>query len=189
MSYADLHAYCQDHDLHIRRNAIKGKILALTKIEKVAIVTTTLDTRICRGFYLSPKNTEHPFVRQNGGHVIAIARGLNRCWTRFVLIKELMHLFDKATEGTDTGEKFEKLLTDFTPGALNHGEPHRSEIKCFWRALVALCPEKHRKQFEQELNAGETDDYQIALKLRIPQDYVPLLFRSDFADIVEYVKT
>jgi hypothetical protein len=49
-------------------------------------------------------------VEQFGSSVVVVARGLNRCWERFVYVKELMHVFDGVDEATDSGEKFESML-------------------------------------------------------------------------------
>jgi len=106
MPYKDLYEYCQTLTPKISRNTIKNKALELSGVPSVRIVKTGLDTTICRGFYLSAKNNNHRLVQQLGSHVIVLARdGLNYCWERFVVVKELMHLFDDPISATDTGER------------------------------------------------------------------------------------
>jgi len=182
VSYQALYAHCQTLTPHIHRNEIRDKAKALTGVASLAVMKTGLDVAFCRGFYLSARNTEHRLVIQHGGHVIILAReGLNRCWERFVFIKELMHLFDDPEEATDTGDQFEKLLAEFmAPGAAGRSPQMNSEIKCFWMALGVLCPEPNRLEFQAEREKGQIDDYSIALRLRIPEQYVPSLFHPEF---------
>ena len=153
------------------------------------MMRTTLDAAICRGFYLSARNTEHQFVRQLGSHVIVVARGLENYWERFVFVKEAMHLFDDPTEATDSGEDFDQQLAEL----MGVSSPERrspqmtSEIKCFWMALCALCPEETRSEFERERGQGEIDDFTIGLQLRIPERYVQYLFHISYNEIRDFL--
>jgi hypothetical protein len=156
-------------------------VLALTGINRVRHFRTGLDTAVCRGFYLSAQNADNHFVRIAGGRVVVTARGLNRCWERFVYIKELMHLFDKGDSATDTGDAFDALLSEFiAPGATASSKQMESEAIAFWRALAAFCPEKLRLELKDERDHNRIDDYAIALRLRIPEQYVPCLFDQNY---------
>src|SRR5258706_6497350 len=114
MTYVDLHQHCSGLSPYIKRKAIYECVLKIKGIRRVAHVIMDLDIASCRGLYLSSRNTNPPFVRQNGGHVIATARGLSPVWQRFVFLKELMHVFDDPGEATDSGDVFEHLLAEFT---------------------------------------------------------------------------
>lgn len=186
MTYKNLYSHCQSLSTKISTKDIKNKTLELTGIPKVRVLASDLDTSICRGLYLSAANTEHPLVKQNGGHIIVLARDImkNKCWSRFVLVKELMHLFDSEIEATDNGDEFDRLLTELSVDAISRSDQMQSEINSFWMALAVLCPEQERQELEEKRKNGLIDDYGIALKLRIPQKYVPSLFRSDFKNII-----
>jgi hypothetical protein len=185
--FKDLYVFCQTLNPKVSRRLIEKKTLEITSVPKVSAMMTTLDITVCRGFFLSAKNKEHPVVKQFGCDVIVLARDQNYCWERFVYTKELMHLFDKDDEPTDTALKFEKLLADLeVPSATS--EPSKqliSERKGIWMALACLCPEKNRIEFEELLNNNYIDNYGIALKLRIPEQYVPLLFQSRYNAIIK----
>ena len=186
MSYRDLYNYCQTLSPKISSKDIKDKVLELTGIGSVKVIATALDISKCRGFYLSATNTSHPLVIQNGGHIIALAREIqNPCWRRFVLVKELMHLFDNEQEATDSAEALDSLLTELSVDGVNRTAQFQSEINSFWMALAVLCPEQKRQEFETMRNAGHIDDYGIALQIRIPKQYVPLLFNPNFQGIVQ----
>lgn len=186
MTYAALHTFCQQHTPPLKRGDIYDKVLNLTGKNKVRHMRTSMDVAVCRGFYLSAKNQDHQFVRQAGTAVIVTARGLNRCWERFVFVKELMHLLDDADSAVDNGEVFDSLLGEIQgPPPPELSGALLSEMKCFWRALGVLCPEKNRLEFEQDRANSKIDDYSIALQIRIPQQYVPRLFEPRFPEIVK----
>lgn len=187
MSYKDLFGFCQELHPHINRNVVRDETLKLTGTPSVRTAKTTLDINVCRGFYLSARNTDHQLVKQCGGHVIVLARELNYCWERFVFVKELMHLFDDPKEATDTGEKFERMLEEIGADGTTPADwsPQMcSEVKCFWMALGVLCPEKNRAEYAAARENAEIDDYTIALQLRIPKLYVPVLFQDRYQTII-----
>jgi len=186
--FKDLYNYCQTLKPKVSRRNIEQKTLELTGVKKVKAIKSSLDTKVCRGFFLSAENAEHPIVKLFGGnHVIVLARDQNYCWERFVYTKELMHLFDNDDEPTDSAEKFEKLLTDLEAPTATEPPSKQliSERKGLWMALSCLCPEANRIEFQSLLDKGHIDFYGIALQLRIPEQYVPLLFQSRYEAIVQ----
>lgn len=186
MSYRQLYDFCQTQNPHIKRNLIRDKVREITGVTSISTVKTSMDTTLCRGFYLSANNTEHRLVQQCGGHVIVLARDLNRCWQRFVFTKELMHIFDDDSEKTNTPDSFEKVLVELTAyGAVNSSPQLKSEVKCFWMALGVLCPESVRKDFDRKRARGQCTDYDIALQLLIPELYVPALFDQNYYRFLE----
>lgn len=184
MSYKQLYTYCQTLPVHINRNLVRDRALELVGVERIAVRLVDIDERICRGKYLSGNNTDHPIVKQHGGHVIVLARSLNRCWQRFVFTKELMHLFDGHLEATDSGDAFELLLADLSEGTPSGSPQLKSEYMAFWMALGALCPEAERLDLEAKLADGTIDEAAIAQRLRIPLFYVPRLFEPRYKKII-----
>ncbi len=123
-----------------------------------------------------------------GCPVIVIARGQNRCWTRFVWVKELMHLFDTKLEYVSSKEELERQLAGLMSPTLDRSPQLYSEGICFWRALAALCPEETRQSYIHRRDRGEDlTDLQVATELRIPQQYVYRLFDPNFKDVVTRV--
>jgi hypothetical protein len=189
MSYKAIYDSIQQRDLHIERNFIRDQVLATVCVDSVRIVASGLDTSIVRGLYLSAKNADHPLVRQMGGHVIVVARSLNRCWQRFVTVKELMHMLDEQHESTDNGDSFDKVLSELSAPSASYSPQTLSEINAFWKALGVLCPERQRLQFKADRQNNKIDDYSIALQLRIPEFYVQRLMDDRFEKkIAEFLK-
>jgi len=187
--FKELYDYCQTLNPKVSRKLILEKTLQITGVTKVKAVKTGFDTSVCRGVFLSAQNTEHSIVKQLGCNVILLARDQKYCWERFVYTKELMHLFDSDDEPTDTPDKLEKLLTDLEVPSANGTQSKQttSEIKGFWMALACLCPEKNRLEYKLLREKNHIDDYGIALKLRIPEQYVPMLFQERYERIVQYL--
>ncbi len=181
MSFNQLYDFCQTlepvkhNEPIVHQNVVKNKALELTGIESIRTMMDDLDASRMRGYYLSAENKDHQFVKQTGGAVIVLARGMNRCWKRFTYVKELMHVFDREEELVSSPESFEKVLSEITTSTIESPQG-KSETKGFWMALSVLCPEKHRLLFEELRMANQIDDYAIALQLRIPELYVPHLF-------------
>ena len=185
MSYRELYEFAQTLSPVVRRNTIRDRVLQITGVNQIKPMKTTLDIAKCRGFYLSARNQNHRIVQQHGCCVIVMARGMNRCWDRFVYVKELMHAFDDPLEQTDSGDCFELVLNEMGANGPDDSAQTDAEWKAFWMTLGVLCPEAVRQQLLQERAAGHTDDYAIALKLRIPQTYVRSLFDSRYEGILE----
>jgi hypothetical protein len=184
MLYQRLYNYIQALPIHIKRDLIRDKVLEIAQVPRsdFKFIATTLDARICRGIYIAPGSNNPLAIKPN---VVAVARGLNRCWTRFVYIKELMHLLDGPTSATDTGDLFEQVLAQLTsPSILSPTLQTKAELEAFWKALGVICPEEIRLRFKQDRMNGHISDYDIALQLRIPALYVPKLFSTAYEQII-----
>jgi len=186
MSFADLYHYCQGLEPKIDRNDIRAHAVDFAGNGPVRTMKTTMDPALCRGFYLSARNSHHRFVQQHGTNVIVLPReGLNYCWERFIFVKELMHLFDNPDQAADTGNKFEQMLTEILPGASEPSPATLSEFDAFWMALSVFCPEALRLEFAAARTAEQLDDYAIALRLRMPQQYVQRYFEPRYRPIID----
>jgi hypothetical protein len=183
-AFGELYAFCQGLTPPVDRNAIRDKILELTGTPKVQIVMSGLNTDLVYGYYVSAKKTDHQFVKQTGGAVVVVARGLNRCWTRFVVLKELMHLFDSPLEHTNTGPDLEAVLMHFASPSGPMSPQMQSEFRCFWMALACICPENLRAELQQKRDSGTMTDLEIATMLRMPEKYIPNLFHERFKEVV-----
>lgn len=185
MSYAALYEYCQQLSVPVSRRHIIPKVCELAKRKnKPKVMLSGLDPAIVAGFILWPGVSTHPFARYGDGEpVIVVARAHNNCWQRFVVVKELMHYFDKPLEHVSSAEDFCALVTEFSSPALEHRSASMgSEVKGLWMALGLFCPEPLRQDLQRKRAAGEIDDSDIATMLKIPLAYVSALFHKDFKE-------
>ena len=188
MSYKIVYERCQSLGGYVSRNHVVNGVTALPNIPPVKIILTGLDTTKCRGFYLSARNVEHYLVKNHGKTVICIGRGQNRCWTRMVLAKELMHIFDDPEQSTGSVESYESVLTELFLQTSDKWSPQmQSEIDCFVMALGLLCPETFRRNIMDRHAAGDLDQYAVALTARLPEAYIPYLFSSHYEEAINRI--
>ncbi len=186
MAFKELYKYCQTLNPKVSTKDIKRKAIEITGAKNVREIVQGLDVTKIRGYFLSHDNRDSSIVKIYGCNVIVLARDMNDCWKRFVLTKELMHLFDKADVQTNTEVVFKDLLSEFeAPSPANQSLQFKSEIAGFWMAIACLCPEESRLDFIDQFGKGHIDHYGIALKLKIPEQYVRQLFRRDYKDIID----
>jgi hypothetical protein len=88
-----------------------------------------------------------------------------------------MHAFDDPRAAAD-GDTFDTQLQDLSGPTTTLSPQGESEYQSFWMALGVLCPEATRLAFQERLVAKQIDHYAIAL--RIPEQYVPLLFEARY---------
>jgi hypothetical protein len=184
MSFQQVYQHCQSLPAKLGRNELTKFVTEVVNKGPVRSVRSSLDVTRCRAYYFAANNKNHPIQALFGSNVIVLARGLNACWERFVYVKELMHHLDNEEESTDTGEEFEQMLAELTPGVGVNSPQTISEIACFWKALALFCPEGRRLELGVERATGKLDDYAIALQLRIPEAYVPYLFNGRYASML-----
>lgn len=187
--FLELYNYCQTLEPVISRKILRLKVKEI-KGTTPQCIKTSMDQNTSRGFFVTADNTNSPFAQvaqSYGNNVIVLARDLNKCWERFVYTKELMHVFDDRNESVNTPKKFEELLNSFEV-LTNDQDYINSEVVAFWRALSCLCPEKNRQEFIESYNKGHIDFYGIALRLRIPAQYVPSLFHERFLERAKAIR-
>lgn len=187
MSYARLYDAIQGRQIYIKRNVIRDETLSITGVDRVSIIKTSrFSPDVCRGIYLSPQSAEHPFACTVGQHAILISRHLNQCWERLIIVKELMHLLDGDKEAIDTGEKFDRVLSEIFVNSGTVCAQTQSEFRALWMALGVLVPEKFRLSLRDAWRQAKSNgvisaDLDVAHKLKIPAIYIPVLFSPAYA--------
>jgi len=186
--FKELYDFCQRLPCppSISRNLICGKVQEIMG-QHVKIVKHGLDTNVLRGLFLSGQSASR-FVKQNGGNpVVVLARGMPEEWDRLVQVKEIMHLFDEDDEMTSSADQLEELLNSLTAPSRMMSPQVRTEFEAVYMALACYCPEPARQQFIKDIEAGHTEEYEVALKLRLPQQYVKTLLTPHFGNVVEQI--
>lgn len=185
MSYAALHDFCQSQDIPISRSQLYPKIKKLCGIEKLVIRKTGMCVDNVLGFFVRP-GTEIAAMPNwvPGVATVVVSRDLNYCWERFVVIKELMHLFDSELDKLGAAEEFESLIAEMIGPLPERSVAMESEIVAFWRAIGIVCPEAKRQEFHRQRDAGRTSNLDIATALRMPELYVSALFEPNYKAIL-----
>lgn len=188
MSYAALHAYCQQLAIPISRKKLYPKIRELCEIDKFRVCKTGMCVDDILGFFVSPGSDIAALPNWTPEvPVVVISRSLNHCWERFVTIKELMHLFDGELEKVGAGEELESLITEMVGPQPDRSIAMLSEIRAFWRAMGIMCPEGKRQEFRRMRDAGKITNLEIATQLLMPELHVPSLFDQNYKAIISSV--
>ena len=187
MSFRELYDFCQEQDgPYISRRVILPKAQSLSGKTVQHMKSGKIKAPDCRGYFISADRADHPLILQSGGRrdIIVTSRDNNRCWERFVFVKELMHLFDDPLEKAGTPEEFESIISDFITPPSERSIVMSSEIKALWMALSLFCPEEKRIALNQSRMDGTMTDREIALLLKIPEQNIPPLFSAGYKPTV-----
>ena len=156
----------------------------------VSIRTVDFNPKISRGFYLSSRNEDTVMYKgvPLGNAVVVLSEGLNYCWTRYVQLKELMHIFDDPLDSTNSDNDLETLLFGLCEDVKEgRSRQLKSEHECLWMALALFCPEPLRVQLQQQRDAQTITDHDIAEMLKIPERVVVGLFLPGYKDNIAYL--
>jgi len=184
MKYSDLYNYANG----LETDAISVKDLARriasssgTDIGEVNFWPVELDSNISYGHIKYERDRSSAYGEEFRIANIRYDKTLNRCWTRFVCCKELMHVFDTPEERVDTREKFLKLMKELEtlPMKPDISPMLASELNAEWMALIVLCPKKLRDRYKPLMADKTMSELDVALKLKIPEATVRSLM-SDY---------
>jgi hypothetical protein len=191
MSFARLYEYVSQrrkYPVSVER-VLVPKILEVTPQDEVYFTSVELDTEISLG-HIKQYRVSGGLYDVNPKWVtdIRYANTLNLCWKRFVCCKELMHVFDSEDEKSSNAERFQTLLNELeaTPLREEASEMFYSENRTKWKALAVLCPMSVRDHILARRLAGDLPDtYDVALELRLPEDFVPTILSDKFPQVVD----
>ena len=174
MRYADLYQYSNGlaaeaisvRDLADRICEHHGNDIGLVNFWPVE-----LDADISFGHIMFDRDRDSPYEAPFRIANIRYDKSLNRCWTRFVCCKELMHVFDRPEERVDTRERFLTLMSELESLRMKEDMSAMffSELEAQWMAVIVLCPPRLRDKYKPLLENKTMSEYDIALKLKIPE--------------------
>jgi hypothetical protein len=192
MSFRELYEVAQGLDTPIDLSRIRAQIgQLLPPGRKCRVIRSAINVDRLTGYYVSGRNEDSLFLGvPPGTSVIVLSDTLNVCWSRFVEVKELMHLFDDPLSFTNSPDELEKLITGMCESIspTHHRSPQlQSEFECFWMAVALFCPEEKRVELKIQRDARTLSDLEIAEMLKMPERCVPHLFAESYKDNVSYL--
>jgi hypothetical protein len=193
MPFADLYDAVQTLDGRISTSWIRAKCIEFSPINSVKeIWSSVFNDEYLRGCYVEGP-MDQPVAIPPDGCLIILSRAMclekpyGDHWRRFVLTKELMHVFDEADEKASCSNTLEDQVQGFSDPTL--GAPqYVAENKAVWRAAGVLCQEARRLQFKQQLGQSEISFDVVAAALQIPVNYVRLLMHDHYEVIIQHLK-
>lgn len=93
---------------------------------------------------------------------------------RFVVAKELMHVFDSPTEKANNIDRFKNLVSQIAskPMLTDMEAYYVSDRNAYWKALICLIPPWLREKYLADWNALNGSLSNAAAELRLPEPYV-----------------
>lgn len=143
-------------------------------IEQVDFWPVDLDPNISLGHMVLERDRSSAYGEAFTIANIRFDRRQNRCWSRYICCKELMHVFDDEEERVSTRERFFTLMSQLQapPRQPDTSPMYASERDAEWMALLVLCPERLRNHWHPRWVAKDVPDYDVALSLRIPEIFI-----------------
>lgn len=124
------------------------------------------------------------FAKKDGTYAICLISGLNNCWTRMVIAKELFHvIFDNPEYVTTDIESHVEISTSDAPSFSELFSPTAAQLEFLteYAAMEFLFPYEQRAQLIQ---AGTQIDYDaIAHQYRVPRDYVERYLSKEYMEL------
>jgi hypothetical protein len=112
---------------------------------------------------------------------ILYCESMTRCWKRFVCCKEMLHIFDKKQESTQTLEEINRLTASLaTPPPVNPSMDYKIDLITQYRALFVLAPLKTVNFLHEEYMASDKKSMPMAQKLLIPDHWVDFVFSDEY---------
>lgn len=191
--FSQLYNFCQTLDIPVTRGELIPKAVEIAGAQKIRAIWVDLTSDKIRGRFVRANNHDSQWYKfMKAENVIALSSSLkadgkgngNKCWERFIFVKEAMHLFDDADESTATPESYEALLQDLENGAYYTSKQSQSDAMAVWMALGCLCPEKNRQDFIEKRKSGFIDNFGIATQLKIPEKHIDKLLSENFSKII-----
>lgn len=191
MSYSDLYQFRQTLGNYVKHPVILKAAQRCSGKRAFMGCDPKLKIADARSYYIAlddPKHEKYSFAGEQ--NMIFFSGENNKCWKRFVVVKEAMHLFDDSFGSTSSDEEFEALLNEWSVQAPEGRSPAmKSEIRAFWMALGLCCPESDRVEYQKRLKRGEMTELEIAQELKMPEQYIPSLLGVSYKKIIDHLIT
>ncbi len=141
-----------------------------------------MDVKVLRGSLVQYEYCPAPYEDNVRVADISYATDQSLCWQRLVCCKELVHLLDRPETHTATKEQIEALTLHLSMGleaSIKHNEALTDHAGVFI-SLCVLAPLDAVNALRRPYEAGELNDYDIALFFRIPEFYVSSIFHPAY---------
>lgn len=141
------------------------------EVERVDFWRCELDPNISLGHMVFERDRTSPYDAPFTVASIRFDKRQNRCWSRYICCKELMHVFDNVQESVSTRERFFQLMSELEAKVMkgDMSEMFSSELTAEWMALLVLCPKRLRDFWKPQFDDRKVSNYDVALSLRIPE--------------------
>lgn len=188
MTFTDLYRYADSltGDAVSVEDLRKKVVTEHPIVEAVDFWACELDPQISLGHMILEMDRSSSYDHEYVSASIRFDKTRNTCWRRFVCCKELMHVFDDSLARTSDAKRFMRLMNELenNPIAVDSSPMFDSERNAEWMALLVLFPQRLRDHFIPQ-HEGGMSDYEIALRVRIPEIYIKTVMSDRYARSLE----
>lgn len=179
MAFRELYEAVQKIDGRISTKFLRA--LSIEHSEITAIKeqwSSVVDMSHIRGFYIEGPLVNGPVLLNQKESLIVLSRAMckdkthGRQWRRFVLTKEIMHVFDTEDEKAQNPDQLDVQIERLSDPSAPISPQYIAELKAQWRALAVLCQEEKRQEYKRQLEADEISFEVVAAALQIPSGVV-----------------
>jgi hypothetical protein len=175
---------------------VSTKTLQVLAIEHSEIIgvkeqwSSVVDMLNVRGFYIEGPIVKGPVLLSDRESLIVLSRSMckikpqGKHWRRFVLAKELMHVFDTEAEKAKSPDELDLQIERLSNPAAPTSPQYIAELKAQWRALAVLCQETRRLEYKEQLANDQVSFEVVAAALQIPPTAVRNMMSDAFQKVL-----
>ena len=108
---------------------------------------------------------------------------LNKCWSRLLATKELMHSMDAVWERSNDKGKVDRMIDDVVTQSLEHAledsSVHRDR-NAIIEALMVLCPIDALEDVFEVYRRGGLSSMEVAEMFEIPEEYARVVLKESW---------
>ncbi|VXD07550.1 conserved hypothetical protein [Sphingomonas sp. T1] len=191
MPYQKLYHKRQGEGDYLPRQWYLDDALELSWVKKVIIkASNKLPKDRARGFVISHgPNFMHDM---NANYTIIVAEGMSREMERFVVIKELMHMYfgpDGGHAATGSAVALDNHFRKFfgNSATITASAHVQAEHEALWMALAVICPEHRRLELKEAVTNRDKGFEDVAALLHIPLHTAKALLSKQFESEISHI--
>lgn len=151
--------------------------------EEIAVWQVDMDPTICRGFTEMYYRPTVPYKDSDRVTSIMISHRMNKCWSRLIVVKELIHLLDEPDARATTASQISLLMNEIVqPPELTHSMQTHYDNSALAIACAVLVPKSVRDATREALADGDINEAALALHFRFPRQYLKSLYTQQYED-------
>jgi len=178
-------------DLPIEVSEVRDEIIAMGIQDEIVIVGKSADPKLIWGAFNRYTKKNCVYSPPELVTVVAYNSNLATSLQRVVCCKELVHIFDREEEQTETIAEVETLLAKLIPGSTETDDFNLVDIKvlkdqiALYQSLPLLFPKAAREAALRALNEGRHTAETIAARVAMPLSLVKLVLSEEWPGICD----
>jgi len=159
--------------------------------EEINLLEVEMRRDVCAAIFERRSGVAPPYADTPRVANILISNELNECWKRLIACKEMIHLTDSEGQRAKTREQIQTLIEDIRPVFNGYNQDVsfddrspavKADFLAFKRAFFLLAPLSAVDGIRDAYTSGAVDDSDVALFLKIPEVFIPMIMSEVYSD-------